>query len=204
MNGLEQTLINGIGHYKLLAIYLTMVLESTCIPIPSEVVMPYSGYLAATGKLSMFSITLVAALANLSGSWLAYAVGKYGGRLFIEKYGRFFFVAKKHLAKAELWFDKKGEITVFISRMLPGIRSFISLPAGIAEMNFAKFSIYSFLGALPWNFALAYLGYVFTNRWNDLQYFLHQTNLIILAGLVLVIVFYLIWLKKGKTKNEIN
>lgn len=192
---LDHLLKINIEQYGLPVIYLTMVLESVCIPIPSEVVMPFAGYLAAGGKLNMIEVTLVAALANLSGSWLAYWLGKFGGRPFIEKYGKYVFLSKRHLAIANAWFAEKGEVTVFAARMLPGVRTFISLPAGVAGMNFTRFSFFSFLGAIPWNFGLVYLGYVFTNRWNDLQFYLHRTNIIILACLGVGFALFLLRLK---------
>ncbi|MGE5544924.1 MAG: DedA family protein, partial [Bacillota bacterium] len=183
--------------YSIIAIYIAMTLESACIPVPSEIVMPYAGYLVAQGKLNMLEATLAAALANLSGSWLAYFIGKFGGRPLIKKYGKYIFLSKKHLNRADTWFNQKGEITVFISRMLPGVRTFISLPAGIARMNFIRFSLYSLFGVLPWNFALVYLGYVFTDRWNDLQSYLYKTDLMVFSGLLLIFIVYLVrWKNK--------
>ncbi len=198
LSWLEHVLKSDIENYKLLAIYITMTLESACIPIPSEIVMPYAGHLVAKGRLGMFEATMTAALANLSGSWLAYIVGRYGGRSFINKYGKYIFLSRKHLNQAESWFARRGEITVFLSRMLPAVRTFISLPAGIARMDFIKFSIYSFLGSLPWNFALVYLGYIFTDKWDQLQRYLHEFNLIALGGLSSILAAYLIFRRKRK------
>ena len=196
---LEQILKNDIEQYRLLAIYVTMTLESACIPIPSEIVMPYAGHLVAKGKLGIMQAALVASLANLSGSWLAYTVGRYGGRAFIDRYGRYIFLSKKHLNDADHWFARRGEITVFLSRMLPAVRTFISLPAGIAKMDFFKFSIYSFLGSLPWNVALVYLGYIFTDKWDVLQKHLHDFNIIVFAFIgIIVALFFVVRIRKHR------
>jgi membrane protein DedA with SNARE-associated domain len=161
--------------------------------------MPYAGHLVAKGSLGMFEATLTATAANLTGSWLAYAAGRFGGRSFIDRYGRYIFLSKKHLAMADRWFAQKGEVTVFFSRMLPAVRTFISLPAGIARMDILKFSIYSFLGALPWNLALVYLGYVFTGNWEQLQNYLHEFNIVVFAVIGLLVISYLVWKKFRKT-----
>ncbi|MBU7005345.1 DedA family protein [Phosphitispora fastidiosa] len=195
---LEQILKNDLEQYRLLAIYVMMTLESACIPIPSEIVMPYAGHLAAKGKLGIMQAALVASVANLSGSWLAYAVGRYGGRAFIDRYGRYIFLSKKHLNQADYWFARRGEITVFLSRMLPAVRTFISLPAGIAKMDFFKFSFYSFLGSLPWNLALVYLGYIFTDKWDVLQKHLHEFNIIVFAVIGLFAALFLVIRKRKR------
>ena len=196
LSWLEHVLKTDIEQYGLLAVYITMMLESACIPIPSEVVMPYAGHLVARGSLGMLETGLVASLANLSGSWLAYAVGRYGGRSFIDRYGRYVFLSRRHLAMAERWFANRGEVTVLLSRMLPAVRTFISLPAGIARMDLVKFTIYSFLGSLPWNFLLVYLGYLFTDRWEQLQGYLHEFNLIALGLLAALIAAFFIYRKR--------
>ncbi len=201
LSWLEHTLKTDIEQYRLLAIYISMTLESACIPIPSEVVMPYAGHLAAKGSLSIIEATLVGAVANLSGSWLAYIAGRFGGRSFITRYGRYIFLSRKHLAAAERWFAKRGEETVFLSRMLPAVRTFISLPAGIAKMNIFRFSIYTFLGSLPWNFLLVYLGYTFTGRWEQLQGYLHEFDLVVLFGIAIIGLIYFLCRKKKKTNR---
>jgi len=201
LSWLEQVLKADIEQYKLLAVFITMALESACIPIPSEIVMPYAGHLVARGSLGMWETTLVASLANLTGSWAAYAVGRYGGRSFIDRYGKYVFLSKKHLNLADRWFEKRGEAVVFFSRMLPAVRTFISLPAGIARMDFVKFSVYSFIGALPWNFALVYLGYIFTDKWSDLQAYLHEFNIVVFSALGIMVISYLWWRKKKMRRS---
>lgn len=195
MSWLEHILKNDLEQYKLIAVFITMALESACIPIPSEIVMPYAGHLAAKGTITIWSATLVASLANLTGSWIAYAAGRFGGRRFIDRYGKFIFLSQKHLAQSNRWFQQRGEITVFMSRMLPAVRTFISLPAGIARMDFLKFSFYSFLGSVPWNFALVYLGYIFTDKWEELQKYLHEFNFVVFGGIAVLGVAYWVFKK---------
>ena len=156
---MTQSLINALTHYGLLIVFVTMVAESACIPIPSEVVVPYGGFLAAQGHTHLWMVIVVATVANLVGSSIAYAVGRYGGRALFVRYGRYVGVSAHHLDKADRWFVRYGPVTVFFTRMMPGVRTFISLPAGIAKMPVVKFLLYSLFGSVIWNTALAYLGY---------------------------------------------
>jgi membrane protein DedA with SNARE-associated domain len=170
----QDWLIPLLEDYGLLIIFLTMTAESACIPIPSEIVVPYGGFLAAQGHTELWMVIVVATAANLVGSMIAYAVGRYGGRALFLRYGRYVLVRPHHLEKAEVWFDRHGEVTVFFTRMMPGIRTFISLPAGIARMKVGKFLLYSAIGSVIWNAGLAYLGYaagkaVGEDAWATLQ-----------------------------------
>jgi len=145
-------------------IVLLMAVESAS-PLPSEMVMPYSGYLVATGRFNLWWVGLAGAVGCNLGSIVAYYVGAWGGRAFVERYGRYVLLSHRDLVWAEHWFARHGEATVFFSRFLPVIRTLISLPAGMARMNFFKFNVYTFLGSLPWCLALAYLGLVFGANW---------------------------------------
>ncbi|WP_035424238.1 DedA family protein [Bacillus sp. UNC438CL73TsuS30] len=176
--------INSIGYWGIL---LGMILESACIPIPSEVIMPFGGFLVSTGQLNMVGVILIGTLGNIIGSLIAYAVGYWGGKRFIERFGKYVFLSKKHLESAEKWFDNRGEITVFVSRILPAIRTFISLPAGIARMTLGKFLIYTTIGSVIWSGFLTYVGYMLGKNWGNIQNFLHP-----IAYLVAVIVFFII------------
>lgn len=151
---LSNIVIGFIQETGYFGVFICMVLESACIPLPSEVIMPFSGYVAWKGTMSILGVTFVGALGNLVGSWIAYLVGLYGGRPFLEKYGRYILITKKKLEMAEEWFARYGHEAVLISRMLPIVRTFISLPAGIAEMDLKRFTIYTFIGSVPWCFAL--------------------------------------------------
>jgi len=178
MNLLGEWVKSFVESYGLLAIFVTMVLESACIPVPSEVVVPLGGVLAAQHHVALWQVVVVATFANLVGSVIIYLVGQYGGRGLILRYGRHFRLSGHHLEFAERWFERRGQWTVFLTRMLPGVRSFISLPAGIARMPMLRFALYTTLGSIPWNLALAYLGYLFGSNWERLQGYLHQYDLI--------------------------
>lgn len=199
MSLLEEWIVPLVVNYGLLAVFITMTLESACVPIPSEIVVPYGGILAATGHLPLDGaggvalVVLVATVANLTGSAMAYAAGRYGGRTLVERYGRYVFMSKHHLDLADRWFERRGEITVFLTRMMPAVRTFISVPAGVARMPFGRFAVYSFLGAVPWNLALAYLGFVFAENWDRLQAYFHEYNIVFYAALALFVLAVIAW-----------
>jgi membrane protein DedA with SNARE-associated domain len=199
MGFLEEWIIPILEDYGLLAIFITMALESACVPIPSEIVVPYGGILAAQGHLPLDGIpgialvVLVATLANLTGSAVAYAAGRWGGRALVLKYGRYVLMSHHHLDMADRWFERRGQITVFLTRMMPGVRTFISVPAGVARMPFGRFALYSFLGAVPWNLALAYLGYALGQNWDRLQEYFHEYNLIFWAVLAAALAAVVLW-----------
>ena len=181
--------VSAVGY---LGVFVLMTLESACIPIPSEIIMPFSGFLVTTGKLNIWGVTLAGALGNLVGAVITYAIGFYGGRPFILKYGKYFFVKEKEVHHAEKFFAKWGDWSVFLSRNLPVIRTFISLPAGVAEMPFVKFAVFSFLGSIPWCFALTYLGFVLGSNWMVIRQYGHYLD--ILAGLAIVgFIVKIIW-----------
>jgi membrane protein DedA with SNARE-associated domain len=177
-----------IGDYGLFAVFGLMLLESMGILIPSEAISPFAGYLVSRGQMGFFGAVAAGVLGNLVGSWVAYFIGLWGGRELWFHYGRYVGVRAHHLKVAEKWFDKYGEFTVFISRCLPVVRTFISFPAGTARMNFAKFTFYTFLGCVPWVFALTYLGYYLGENWDEVGDFLHYLDyavaLAVLAGAV--------------------
>jgi len=161
--------INAISNFGYGAIFFLMALESACIPIPSEIIMPFSGFLVFEEKFSFLAVVLWGTLGNLMGSIAAYLVGFYGGRPLIEKYGKFILISHHELDLVDNWFKKYGGISVLFSRMLPAVRTFISLPAGIARMPFFKFCLYTTLGSLPWSFALTYAGIVSGGNWHILE-----------------------------------
>jgi membrane protein DedA with SNARE-associated domain len=162
---LEHFMTEVIGDYGYYAVVVLMILESACIPIPSEVTMVFGGFLVSRGRLDFFWVGMLGTLANVLGSWLAYWVGLRGGRPLIERWGRYIFLREHELDRAEIWFEKHGEAAVFVSRLLPVVRTFISLPAGVAKMPFVKFTVYTFLGCLPWTFALTWAGFLLGENW---------------------------------------
>ena len=198
MSFFQDWLIPLLQNHGLLIVFLTMTAESACIPIPSEIVVPYGGLLAAQGDTHMWAVIVVATAANLLGSTIAYGVGRYGGRALFLRYGKYVLVQPHHLDKADVWFEKHGQVTVFFTRMMPGVRTFISLPAGIAKMPFVKFLIYSVAGSVIWNAALAYLGYGFRKAlgedgWNRLQEIFGQYNHYFYIALGVVVVALIAW-----------
>ncbi len=149
---------NVVGDLGLVGIFVLMLFESACIPIPSEATMLFAGFNVHKGEYSLLAVTLVGSFANLVGSWLAYAIGWYGRVDILEKHGRKLHIKPSHLAWADRWFERHGDATVFFTRMLPIIRTFISLPAGVARMPFWRFTVLTFVGCVPWVFMLAFIG----------------------------------------------
>lgn len=181
-----------------LGIFVLMALESALIPIPSEIIMPFSGFLVWEEKFSFLAVALWGTFGNLAGSIAAYILGYYGGRPLIEKYGKFILISHHELDMADKWFLKYGGISVFFSRMLPAVRTFISLPAGIAKMPFKKFCLYTTLGSLPWSFALTYAGLIMGENWKGLEIYFRKFDWVI--GILGVI--FLAWFIYHKLKNR--
>ncbi len=204
MSGLDSSLQTLINDFGLVAIFILSMVESACVPIPSEIVVPFGGFLAARGLFPLWSVVLVATFANLTGSLLAYAAGLYGGRAFVLRYGRYVFISEHHLESAERWFARRGEVTVFVTRMMPGVRTFISVPAGVARMDLKRFVVYSFLGAVLWNLALATLGYAFGENWDRLQSTFSNYNLLIWAVLAVALVAAGTWwwIRRSRSARE--
>jgi len=189
--------INVVGDLGLPGIFLLMTPESACIPIPSEATMLFAGFNVHEGQYSLLAVTLVATTANLVGSWIAYAAGYYG-RLELLERNRLVHISPKHLAWADQWFEKYGLRAVFFARMLPIIRTFISLPAGIARVPIVPFSILTFLGALPWNFALALIGKSAATKWEDWKDRLHYIDYVVLALILLGIAYLVVRWWRGR------
>jgi len=190
-------IINVISNLGYPGIIITMGIESACVPLPSEIIMPFSGSLVSGGRFSMLGVALAGAAGCVIGSVVTYAAGYYGGRPFLEKYGKYILLSKKEIDTAERWTTKYGDIAIFVSRLLPVIRTFISLPAGIAHMNFVKFVIYTFLGSFPWCWALAYIGKILGDNWTSLGKYFHQADLVI-GFLILAGIAFFVWHKIKK------
>lgn len=181
-------IISTTGYF---GVFILMALESACIPIPSEVILPFSGFLVWEGQFVLWQVILWGALGNLFGSIIAYAVGYFGGRRVIEKYGKYILISSHDLDLADNWFKKYGQATVFFSRLLPIVRTFISLPAGIARMDFKKFCFYTFVGCLPWSWLLAYFGIVMGENWEGLKVYFHKFDLVIGIVIILGIIWWI-------------
>jgi len=188
---LSRFVISMISTFGYTGILLTMAIESACIPLPSEIIMPFSGYLVTTGQFTMLGVTLAGALGNVVGSVLAYYAGLWGGRPFVERYGPYILLSHHDLDIADRWFAKYGEAAVFFSRMLPVVRTFISLPAGIAGMNFPRFVLFTFIGALPWCYVLAYIGVRMGEQWEHLRDYFHRFDIVIGLFLAAGLVYFL-------------
>jgi membrane protein DedA with SNARE-associated domain len=172
-------IISVISSTGYVGIALLMAIESACIPMPSEVIMPFSGYLVFTGRFKLLWVAVAGALGCNLGSAVAYYVGVLGGRPLAEKYGRFVLVSRRDLDRADHWFARYGNATVFFARLLPVIRTFIALPAGVARMNFWQFNLYTFAGSLPWCLMLAYAGLLLGARWEILRDYFHRFDTVI-------------------------
>lgn len=191
--------ISALGYS---GVALLMAIESANIPLPSEVIMPFSGFLVAQGQMNLWLAGLAGAIGCLLGSSLSYWIGSVGGRPLIEKYGKYILISHHDLDLADGWFKKYGEITVFVGRLLPVVRTFISFPAGISKMNFWRFSFYSFIGSLPWCILLAYIGEKMGENWDSLRKYFHSFDWAILSLIVLGIIWY-VWrhIRNSRIKN---
>src|SRR5271163_4553818 len=176
-------------------VVLLMAIESACIPLPSEAIMPFAGYLASIGQFSLIGAATAGALGCNVGSPIAYVIAAHGGRRAFERWGAYVLVSHTELDRAEKFFARYGAATVFVGRLLPVIRTFIAFPAGLARMPMLKFQIYTFLGSWPWCFTLAYVGYVLGTRWDSdpaFRNFFHRFDVAIVA-VVLAGFAWFIW-----------
>ena len=181
-------------------VFVGMTLESTGLPLPSEIVMAFAGYVVWEGRLSLLGVTLAGALGCLTGSLVLYGIGAYGGRPLLERYGKYVLIRKEELDRAEQWFGKHGEGAVIISRLLPFVRSFISLPAGIVRMDVKRFSAYTLLGSLPFCFGFAYVGFALGPHWKDIRGLFRYFDIAVIVGVVLLI-GYLIYRRAWVTQR---
>jgi membrane protein DedA with SNARE-associated domain len=184
--------VDVVDAMGLAGVFVLMVAESACIPIPSEATMLFAGFNVANGEYSLFAATAVGSLANLVGSWIAYAVGYFGRIDLIEKHGRKLHIKKSHLDWADRWFEQHGDATVFFSRMLPIIRTFISLPAGVAKMPFWRFSLFTLAGCVPWVFLLTFIGKQAGDNWEDWKDNLHYVDYAVAATIVIGVAYLIV------------
>jgi membrane protein DedA with SNARE-associated domain len=183
---------NVVNDLGLPGIFLLMVLESACIPIPSEATMLFAGFNVSDGEYALWAPVLVATAANVVGSWIAYAVGYYGRIDLIEKHGGKLLIRKHHLEVADRWFARHGEATVFFSRLLPVVRTFISLPAGVAKMPFWRFTAFTALGCLPWMLMLTLIGREAGDNWESWKDSLHYVDYAVVALIVIGIAYLVV------------
>ena len=188
--GIVIAVISKTGYLGVMAL---MAIESACIPLPSEIIMPFAGYLVYTGRFNLFWAATAGALGCNLGSVIAYEIGYFGGRPLVEKYGRYIWVSRRDLDMADRFFARFGSAAVFIGRLLPVIRTFIALPAGIARMPRLRFHVYTFAGSWPWCFALAWIGMKLGEKWETdprLRQWLHRLDEVIIALLLIGLIFF--------------
>ena len=199
VGSLTKRVLSAVGVYGPLATFALMIFESMGAPLPSEIIQPFAGFLSATGRMNFFWAVTAGVAGNMVGSWASYYIGLKGGRGAVIRYGRFVGIKKKDLTRAEGWFARRGAATVFICRMLPLVRGFVSYPAGAARMNLVKFSAYTFLGCVPWVAGLTYAGYALGNHWQEIDVYIHYLTYAV-AGALVIIAGYLLsrWLMSRK------
>ena len=194
---------NVVGDLGLAGVFVLMLLESACIPIPSEATMLFAGFNVSEGHYSLIAVTLVGTFANLVGSWIAYAIGYFGRIDILEKHGKKLHVNPAHLAWADRWFERHGEATVFFARMLPIVRTFVSLPAGVARMPFWRFTLFTVLGCLPWVFALGFIGKQVGDNWQDWKDHLHYVDYAVALAIVAFVVYLVVKRRRARAVEPV-
>ncbi|MCL4494427.1 MAG: DedA family protein [Firmicutes bacterium] len=193
LHGITSGLL-GLG---VIGVFIGMFLESAYIPVPSEIILPYAGYLVFLHRATLLEAMLAGLLGGLFGAVFGYWIARYGGRPLVERYGKYVFIHQRQIDRAERWFQRHGDGAVFFGRLLPGIRTYISLPAGVAEMSFGRFFLFSLLGALPWTLLFTYMGFVLGQNWQ------HLGRLgIYFAGAVIILLIAwaaMLWRNRAKT-----
>ncbi|HEX2327566.1 MAG TPA: DedA family protein [Candidatus Angelobacter sp.] len=200
---LARIIIAVISSTGYLGVVLLMAIESACIPLPSEIIMPFAGYLVYTGHFNLFWAATAGAIGCNLGSVVAYEIGYHGGRPLVERYGRYIWLSRHDLDVADRFFHKFGAAAVFIGRLLPVIRTFIALPAGIARMNRTRFHIYTFVGSWPWCFVLAWFGLKLGERWDSdprLRQWLHRLD----AVIIFLLLAAMVWFVRSHWKNRMG
>ena len=198
------SIISGLGYP---GIFLLMILESALIPIPSEIIMPFSGFLVSKGTFDPISVVLAGTFGNLVGSILTYYLGIKAGRAFILKYGKYILFKKSHLEFTEELFEKYGDKISFFCRLLPAVRTYISLPCGVGKANFVKFSIYTFLGSLIWNSMLTYVGILLGNNWKNIDKYAIYLDIVAACVIVGFIIWFVVMVRrrnKSRQENEVS
>ncbi len=205
LSSIGQFIVNTINSLGYPGLVLLMAIESANIPLPSEVIMPFAGYLAYLGFMNIWWAAFFGALGCVVGSIISWGIGYFGGRPLINRYGKYILISHHDLDKADNWFKHHGDITVFIGRLLPVVRTFISLPAGIAKTNIWKFIFYTFIGSYPWCLLLAWIGKKLGENWESIRGYFHGLDWVILILILLAIGYYIYrHIKHGKSQNTKN
>ncbi len=191
--------ISTIGYF---GVFLLMAMESMVFPIPAELVMPFAGFLVSQGRFNLFGVFVSSALGSLVGSFLSYGMGKLGGNRFVIRFGKYLLLDLEDLKKTESWFERRGEKTIFVGRLIPVVRHLISIPAGIGSMHLPKFGLYTFLGASAWNMFLAYLGYVLGQNWNSIRHYTEPVSIVVAVLLLAGFVYFVYHHVLRKTRRK--
>ena len=194
--------VEVVDQIGLLGVFILMVLESACIPVRSEATMLFAGFNVSDGEYSLAAAVAVGSFANLVGSWIAYAVGYYGRVDVLEKHGKKLHIKKSHLEWADRWFERHGDATVFFTRMLPIIRTFISLPAGVARMPFWRFSALTLAGCVPWVLMLTFIGQQAGDNWESWKDSLHYVDYAVAAMIVIGVIYLLVRKRRGDPPGD--
>lgn len=190
MEQISQAFLSFIDSWGYFAVGVLMAMENACIPVPSELILGFAGYLVSAERMTFVGAIIAGMIGGMAGSIFAYVVGATGGRKFVDKYGKYFFIKKSHVDLAQKWFDKYGVRAVFFSRMLPVVRTFISLPAGFARVDFKQFLFYTFAGSLPWTALILWAGVLLGDNWEYLLEVGHKFS----AAFIVVSVVIIVWL----------
>ena len=199
MEQISQTFLSFIDQFGYLAVVILMAMENACIPIPSELILGFAGYLIFAERMTFTGAIIAGMIGGMLGSIFAYLIGSSKGREFVDKYGKYFFIKKSHVDLAQRWFDKYGIKAVFFSRMLPVVRTFISLPAGFAHVNFKQFLFYTFIGSLPWTALILFAGMKLGESWKYLLEIGHEASI---AFVVIVALMILVWYIRKKNRAK--
>lgn len=194
---MTEIFLNFIDEWGYFAVALLMAMENACIPIPSELILGFAGYLIFAQRMTFWGATIYGMIGGVLGSWFAYEIGRQKGRAFVDKYGHYFLIKKSHVDLAQEWFDKYGVKAVFFSRLLPVVRTFISLPAGFAHVDIKKFTLYTILGSLPWTMLILYAGMFLGENWRKLLEIGHEASVIFIIVCVIACAFFY-WRYKKK------
>ena len=201
MEQFSQMFLDFIASWGYVAVAVLMAAENACIPIPSELILGFSGYLIFAERMTFEGALTFGMLGGMAGSIFAYVVGASGGRSFVDRYGKYFFIKKSHVDIAQHWFDKYGLKAVFFSRMLPVVRTFISLPAGFAHVNMKKFLLYTFAGSLPWTALILFAGMMLGESWKLLTQIGHEASIVFVAVCAVIILVLYVRYRRSKKKK---
>jgi membrane protein DedA with SNARE-associated domain len=196
--------LSTISQLGYAGIFFLMMLESMVVPVPSEFVMPFAGFLVAQGNFNFTFVIVASSLGSITGSLIFYYIGKTGGHKLVEKYGKYVLVNTEDIKKTEEWFNRRGELTIFIARLVPVVRHLISLIAGIGKMNVKKFTLYTILGATLWNGILTYLGVILGQHWNEVSQYVKELDIGIVILLVIGCLYFAYRHIIKKKKSQAN